>query len=47
MTLTIHPWCIGQPHRIKALEDALEHIMSHDGVWSATGEEILEAFKAG
>ena len=26
MTLTIHPWCIGQPHRIKALEDALKHI---------------------
>lgn len=45
MTLTIHPWCSGQPHRIKALEDALAHIMGHDGVWSATGSEILAAFK--
>jgi allantoinase len=44
MTLTIHPWCTGQPHRIKMLEDALAHIMGHDGVWSATGTEILAAF---
>lgn len=44
MTLTIHPWCSGQPHRIKALEDALAHIAGHDGVWSATGGEILRAF---
>ncbi|MEL0022039.1 MAG: polysaccharide deacetylase family protein [Rickettsiales bacterium] len=45
MTLTIHPWCSGQPHRIKALEAALAHIMGHDGVWSATGAEILDAFR--
>ena len=47
MTLTIHPWMSGQPHRIKALETALAHIMRHDGVWSATGADILAAFKAG
>ncbi len=45
MALTIHPWMSGQPHRIKALERALAHIMGHDGVWSATGAEILAAFK--
>ena len=45
MTLTIHPWCIGQPHRIKALEDALKHIVGYGGVWSATGTEILAAFR--
>ena len=45
MTLTIHPWCTGQPHRIKMLEDALDHIMGHDSVWSATGAEILSAYK--
>ncbi|MEC8204950.1 MAG: polysaccharide deacetylase, partial [Pseudomonadota bacterium] len=43
MTLTLHPWNIGQPHRIKALEDALAHITRHDDVWSATGVEILAA----
>lgn len=46
MTLTIHPWCIGQPHRIKAFEAALDHIIGHPDVWSATGSEILTAFKA-
>ena len=45
MTLTIHPWCMGQPHRIKALETALEYILNHDGVWKATGKEILAAFQ--
>ena len=45
MTLTIHPWCIGQPHRIKALETALKYILNHDGVWNATGTEILAAFQ--
>ncbi len=46
MAVTIHPWMSGQPHRIKALEGALAQIMAHDGVWSATGAEILAAFKA-
>lgn len=47
MTLTIHPWMSGQPHRIKALKTTLTHIMRHEGVWSATGADILAAFKAG
>ena len=46
MTVTIHPWMSGQPHRIKFLKQALAHIMGHDGVWSASGAEILAAFKA-
>ncbi len=46
MAVTIHPWMSGQPHRIKALERALAHLMEHGGVWSATGAEILAAFKA-
>ncbi len=45
MALSIHPWMSGQPHRIKALERALEHVMGHGGVWPATGAEILAAFK--
>jgi peptidoglycan/xylan/chitin deacetylase (PgdA/CDA1 family) len=45
MTLTIHPWMSGQPHRIKFLEQALAHIMGHDGVWPATGAEIVAAYK--
>lgn len=43
MTLTIHPWMSGQPHRIKALDKALAHMMTHDGVWSASGAELAKA----
>lgn len=46
MAITLHPWVIGQPYRIKTLEEALAHMLNHEGVWSATGAEILAAFKA-
>jgi len=44
LSLGLHPWVSGQPYRIKAIAEALGYIMGHDGVWSATGTEILEAF---
>jgi peptidoglycan/xylan/chitin deacetylase (PgdA/CDA1 family) len=43
--LSLHPWVIGQPYRISALEDALAHIMRHRGVWAAPGGEILDAWR--
>ena len=43
MTLTIHPWMSGQPHRIGWLEQALQHVMSIQGMWSASGAQILAA----
>ena len=46
MSISLHPWVIGQPYRIGALESALAHIMRHPGVWPATGAEILDAWKA-
>ena len=46
LSLSLHPWIIGQPHRIRALEKALGHVMSRAGVWPATGSEILAAFTA-
>ena len=47
MAISLHPWVIGQPYRIRALEEALAHIMRHRGVWAATGSEILDAWKSG
>jgi allantoinase len=44
MSLSLHPWVIGQPFRIGALERALAHIMGHQEVWAATASEILDAF---
>ena len=46
MAISLHPWVIGQPYRIGALEAALAHIMRHPGVWPATGAEILDAWSA-
>ena len=44
LTINLHPWLIGQPFRIGYLEDALGHIMGHDGVWTATGSEVVDWF---
>jgi peptidoglycan/xylan/chitin deacetylase (PgdA/CDA1 family) len=42
MCIALHPYLIGQPHNIGPFKRALKHIMSHDGVWNATGAEILD-----
>ncbi|MDX2158812.1 MAG: polysaccharide deacetylase family protein [Hyphomicrobiaceae bacterium] len=46
VTLSLRPWISGVPHRIAAVEQVLDHICRHAGVWSATGSEILEAWQA-
>jgi len=40
MCLPLHPFLIGQPHRLRQFEEALDYITSHDKVWLATGREI-------
>ena len=45
MTINIHPWLTGQPFRIGYLEDALGHIMGHEGVWAASGSEIIDWYR--
>ena len=44
MSIALHPWVIGQPYRMRYLEEALRHILAHDGVWIASGADILDAF---
>ena len=46
MCLSLHPYVSGQPHWVKYLEDILSHIMSHDGVWQTTADEIAEYYIA-
>ncbi len=46
LALSIHPWLLGQPHRIGCLEEVLDHIMGHDKVWQASAGEILDCFLA-
>lgn len=40
MCVALHPYLVGQPHRIRAFEEAVSYVLSHDGVWATTGEEI-------
>jgi hypothetical protein len=40
--MPLHPFVIGQPHRIGALYDVLRHVTSHDGVWLTTAREIAD-----
>lgn len=46
LALQIHPWLLGQPHRIATLEAALDYITSQEGVWSASAGEIIKAIRA-
>jgi len=46
MCIALHPFCIGQPYRIKYLEQTLEHIMSFAGVWPVTAGEIVAAYES-
>lgn len=44
LSLSVHPWVLGQPHRIKHFERALSHVMSRTDVWTARAGEIADAF---
>jgi len=46
MAVSLHPWIIGQPYRIGALEKALDHMLRRGSVWCATGSDILDAWIA-
>ena len=46
MCIALHPYATGAPHRVRYLDQVLEHIMSHDGVWQTTADEIAEHFIA-
>ena len=45
LALSVHPWLLGQPHRIGAFENLLEHLAGTPGVWSATGSQIVAAWR--
>lgn len=46
MNIAVHPFIMGQPHRIAYLAEALEYVLSHGGVWCATGSEIIAHYRA-
>src|SRR6266851_353289 len=45
MGVPLHPMISGQPLRIKYLARAIAHMKEHQGVWFATGSEIIDAYQ--
>ena len=46
MVLNFRPWLMGQPFRVRYLAAALEYMVGHEGVWAATGSEIIDWYRA-
>jgi len=43
-SLPIHPWLLGQPHRIRYLDEAIARLARLDGVWWTTAHAIADEF---
>ena len=46
LVLNLHPFLIGQAFRIRGLDEALGYISRRDGVWVATGSEIIDWYRS-
>jgi len=46
MSISLHPYITGAPHRIGYLEKLLQHIRAHDGVALWRGEEVVDWYKS-
>ncbi|UPJ79295.1 polysaccharide deacetylase family protein [Bradyrhizobium sp. 183] len=46
MCIALHPYWIGAPHRVKYLDEILTYILSHDGVWKTTADDIADYYLA-
>lgn len=44
MSMSIHPYIMGVPHRIKYFESALDYVLDRKDVWFATADEIHDWF---
>ena len=46
MCFAPHPYILGQPHRVRALDRIIRHIVRREDVWVATGSEIADWYIA-
>ncbi|MFH8568018.1 polysaccharide deacetylase family protein [Streptomyces sp. NPDC017993] len=44
MALALHPFVIGQAFRYKYLDQALEYVANHPGVWLTTSDDIADHY---
>jgi peptidoglycan/xylan/chitin deacetylase (PgdA/CDA1 family) len=42
MSMSVHPYIMGAPHRMKYFEQALDYILAKSGVWFTTAEDIYD-----
>jgi allantoinase len=47
MTLAVHPYISGVPHRIKHFDAVYDYMRKHKGVWLTTGEDHYEWYRQG
>lgn len=47
MSIALHPFAMGQPHRIAAMENIFQHLRGQDAAWLTTADEIVDFYKAG
>jgi peptidoglycan/xylan/chitin deacetylase (PgdA/CDA1 family) len=45
MSICLHPFLIGHPHRSKYFDRALKHVTARQEVWLATGSEIIDWYR--
>ena len=45
LAISIHPFIIGHPSLVIALDEALAYVMRHEGVWATTGSEIIDYYR--
>ena len=45
IVLNLRPWLTGQPFRVRYLNEALKYMLGHEGVWRATGSEVVDWYK--
>jgi hypothetical protein len=46
MSLGLHPWVIGQPQRIRYLDQILSHLSEMEGLWFAAAGDIADSFRS-
>ena len=46
MCIALHPFWVGQPHRIRGFQRLMETLLAHPGVWCATAAQIADHFRA-
>ncbi|NUR63213.1 MAG: polysaccharide deacetylase family protein [Catenulispora sp.] len=46
LALALHPFITGQAFRARYLDEALDYVVSHPAVWTATADEIADHFRS-